>query len=277
MVQSRSITPKVKETIPLESLRSTLLLARNPIVTPDLTPFEKVYYNYQEELERRLMWTFPQYYYFRKGTLSERRFVAAQKGPVTKQPGVFYEKGKPDVVHNRERRLKQEIVIPRQETEEGSSLDEINRPVIPNSRITKADEINDITSLERKLPRTLYLLIKDSKLGWRLPSFSIENTSKGLNEVAEEGLRKLGGEAINTWNVSNTVTAVLKFQNDKLVKSDDSSSDLTREYIIKSHILSGSFKPEDSNLEFAWLSKEELKDYVSEDYFNATEFLLSDI
>lgn len=257
----------------MESIKTAILLSRNPIVTPELTPFEKVYYNYQEELERRLMWTFPQYYYFRKGTLSERRFVAAQKGPVTKQPGVYYSKGIPDVAHNRERRLKQVVTIPKQETSEDSNLDEISRPVVPNPRITEADKAKDLKSLERKIPRTLYLLTKDSN-GWRLPSFATPPETP-LHISAEAGLRKLGGETINTWTVSNTPAAVLKFKGTELASSQDPSKDLTREYIIKSHILSGLFKPE--GVEYEWLVKEEIKEKVSPAYYEATEFLFSDI
>lgn len=221
------------------------------------------------------MWTFPQYYYFRKGTLSERRFVSAQKGPVTKQPGVFYSKGKPDVVHNRERRLKQVVQIPKQQASEDSNLDQISRPVVPNPRITKADEANDRQSLERKIPRTLYLLVKESS-GWKLPSFTTPQETP-LHIAAEDGLRKLGGETINTWCVSNTPAAVLKFRGGELVSSTDPSKDLTREYVIKSHILSGLFKPEQEGLQFEWLAKEEIEKRVSPAYFKATEFLYSDI
>jgi len=221
------------------------------------------------------MWTFPQYYYFRKGTLSERRFTTSQNGPVTKQPGVYYPKGTPDIAHNRERRSKQEVTIPKQETSDDSTLDEISRPVVPNSRITESDKKNDTKSLERKLPRTLYLLVKDSN-GWKLPSFATPSNTP-LHIAAEAGLRQLGGEIINTWTVSNTPAAVLKYNNNKLVDSKDSSEELTREYIIKSHILSGIFKPSEENVEYEWLVKEEIKERVGEDYYKATEFLFSEV
>ncbi|KAH3680138.1 hypothetical protein WICMUC_000539 [Wickerhamomyces mucosus] len=264
---------KSSSQIPLNSIKSALLLVRQPIVTPDLTKFEEVYYNYQEELERRLMWTFPQYYYFKKGSLSERRFVKAQKGPVSKQPGVFFQKGIPDIVHNRERRSKQEIIIPKEEYDESSSMSDFNRPVVPNSRITEADKTNNVKSLERKLPRTLHLLIKDEKLGWKLPSFELSEKDKLLHRNAEAGMRNLGGESINTWTVSRKPTAVLKYLSNKLVDSKENSEGLVREFIIKSHILSGEFSPKD--IEYAWLTKEEIKDKVSKEYYEATEFLFS--
>lgn len=260
--------------VPLSSIKSTILLTRSPIVTADLTPFEKVYYNYQEELQRRLMWTFPQYYYFRKGTLSERRFTAAQKGPVTKQPGVYYEKGTPDVVHNRERRLKQNIVIPKAETNDDVNLDEISRPVIPNSRVTEADKAKDYKSLERLLPRSLYLLVKDSSSNWRLPAFPLQEETTPLHINAEAGLRQLGGEAINTWSVSNTPAAVLKFNAGKLVENKDEPVD-AREYIVRSRILSGAFTPE-QGVDYVWVAKEEVEERTGAEYFRKIECLLSD-
>lgn len=253
----------------LESIKASLLLTRQPIVTPDLTQLESVYFNYQDELERRLMWTFPHYYYFKKGSLSERRFIKAQKGPVSKQPNVLYEKGEPDVVHNRERRLKQEVVVPKEEYEE-SSMSDISRPVVPNSRITEADKANDITSLERSLPRTLHLLIKDSKQGWKLPTFALPPDTP-LHRAAESGLREVGGVGINTWTVARSPAAVLKYENGSLVPQDSQKDSLEREFVIKSHILSGAFKPQ--NLEYAWLTREEIQQKVSTEYFEATEFL----
>lgn len=256
-------------TVPGATLRASLLLTRKPIVTPDLSPLENVYYNYQEELERRLMWTFPHYYYFKKGSLSERRFIKAQKGPVSKLPNVLYEKGEPDVVHNRERRLKQEVTIPKDEYEE-SSMSDISRPVVPNSRTTEADATNDVKSLERALPRTLHLLIKDSEQGWKLPAFDLEGETP-LHRAAETGLRILGGENINTWTVARSPAAVLKYKQGQLVDSKEQCDNLTREFVIKSHILSGSFAPE--QLEYAWLTREEIHEKVSEEYYKATEFL----
>ncbi|KAH3685717.1 hypothetical protein WICPIJ_003317 [Wickerhamomyces pijperi] len=258
--------------VPLSTIRSTLLLTRTPVVTPELTPFETHFYNYQSELERRLMWTFPQYFYYKKGSLSERRFVKAQKGPVSKQPGVFFKKGIPDIVHNRERREKQEVIIPK--SEEDESMSDFNRAVVPNSRTTKADEDNDIKSLERALHRSLYLIVKENG-SWKLPSFAVEDSSN-LHRAAESGLRSLGGEQINTWTVARSPAAVLKYQNGKLVAPETQGEGLQREYVIKSRILSGLFAPEKAT-EFAWLNREEIEQKVSPEYFQATEFLFSKV
>lgn len=244
-----------------------LLLSRIPVVTPELNKIESQYYDYQSELKKRLMWTFPHYFYFRRGTLAERRFLMAQKGPISKQPGVWFPKGTPDVKHNRERSQKQEIALPR-ESNEGSELtqkgSDISRPVVPNARITEADKTGDETSLERKLDRTLYLMVKAQDGSWNFPSFPAYD--KPLHISAEEGLRSLGGGSIKTWTVSNTPAAALEIENGG------------HQFIIKSHILAGEFKLQNKQdfVEYAWLTKEEIQDRVEATYFKSTGFLLAD-
>lgn len=243
---------------------SGIILSRTPIVTPTLSPFEEAYYKYQDELEKRLMWTFPQHYYFKKGSLAERKFVKHQRGPVAKQPGVFYPRGVPDVKFNRERRFKQEIVVPREGGDEGGNVEEssFTKPIEPNSRITEADEKGDVRSLARKLDRTLYLVIKDAKAGtWKLPAFKI-NVKEYLHDAAERGLRELGGPNMNTWTVSNTPSAVVKY---------DGEDPQHKEFFIKSHILDGQFVPQDKSIDFAWLTKEEIQTYVDKSYFETLE------
>lgn len=251
-----------------KAVKAGLVLSRVPIVTPELNALENKYYQYQAELERRLMWTFPSYFYFKKGTLAERRFQSVQKGVISKQPGVWFPKGVPDVRHNRERSQKQDIMLPR-EASEGSNKSDVSRPIVPNSRTTKADENNDITSLDRKLDRTLHLLVKDDKGSWVLPSFPVDiepkEGKKALHETAEVGLRKIGGEDINTWTVSNTPAGVLQSEKDL-------------QFLIKSHIIAGEFKLKDENSikEFAWLTKDEIKKAVDERYFNSIQYVLAE-
>ncbi|CDO92784.1 unnamed protein product [Kluyveromyces dobzhanskii CBS 2104] len=251
-----------------KTINAGLVLSRIPIITPELNALESKYYQYQTELERRLMWTFPSYFYFKKGTLAERRFQSVQKGVISKQPGVWFPQGVPDVKHNRERSKKQEVVLPT-DSSEGSNKSDVSRPIVPNSRTTKADESNDITSLERRLDRTLHLLVKDVNGKWILPSFPVNTEStdgkKGLHETAETGLRTIGGEDINTWTVSNVPVGVVQHEKDL-------------QFLIKSHIVAGEFKLQDkkSVTEFAWLTKDEIKEKVDEKYYNSIQYLLAE-
>lgn len=256
-------------------IHAGLLLSRIPIVTRDVTAFENAYYTYQSELQSRLMWTFPQYFYFRKGSIAERNYLDAQRGPVVKQPNVWFPKGVPDVKHGRERRTRQNIVIPRDETKEGDEQS-VSRPVKPNSRITKADELNDVTSLERKLSRTLYLLIQDESSRWKFPAFDI--VDQPLHITAETGLRELMGESIKTFTVSNTPTCVLKYADVAVAPRKTESPEL-KEYLIKSHILAGQLRlnPSKGVKAYSWLTKEEMKDLMEAKMFQQVAPLLSDV
>lgn len=230
-------------------LRAGLVLSRIPVVTPEPPRFLKAYYKYMDEVERRLMWTFPAYYYFKRGTLSQHRFNDLQRGPIPRHAGVWYPRGIPDIHHNRERRLKQDVILPKGEKDQVIS---------PQPR--KIDEIDkDPHSLARRLDQTLFLLIKSDGNEWRFPSFDVQDSSESLHEAAERGLRELGGRNINTWTVSNTPAAVLRDKG-------------TPEFLIKSHILHGKFAPRSS--EFQWLAKEEIKSTVSPEYYSKVEPLL---
>lgn len=232
------------------------------------------------------MWTFPSYYYFKKGSLKERQFNAAQRGPAARQPGVWFSRGLPDIQHNRERREKQNVVIPKQKTSSDNlfsnktdSDDSLGRPIVPKPRITEADEKNDVKALTRALSRTLYLLVKDSKTGaWKFPSFGLE-TKEPLHVTAENGLRKLGGVNINTWTVSNTPAAVVRYDgvSKKIVDKENANENTIREFFIKSHILHGKFVPSSSSTDFMWLTKQEIATHVDSSYYEAIAPLLSDL
>lgn len=264
-LQKRFLTSKVN---------AAVLLSRTPIVTPETPKFEAAFYQYQEELERRLMWTFPKWYYFKKGTVAEREFSEAQTYPVPNNPSVWFPEGRPDLKHGRDRRFKQEVRLPKKhvENDEEIDLEDISRPIKPNSRITKADTENDQTSLERKLANTLYLVVSQEGK-WKLPTFSVDedNKVKGLHQIAEDGLRTLGGNRINTWSVSNTPACVLKYNQQGELEA--SATPFARDYVMKSHIIAGKFEPKS---EFKWLAKDELKSVLDAAYFSEIEHLLAE-
>ena len=184
----------------------TLVLSRLPVITQDVPKFDQQFYKYQSELWRRLMWTFPKWFYFRPGTLSEQKYKELNTNPVSYEKGVLYPQGKPDLKHNRDRRFRQYINLPKtyEEKTELTEEDEVNkendiaRKIVPNSRITDADKKNDLTSLERRLSRTLYLTVKEKSGNWKLPNFEQNETLVPLHELAEDGLYSIGGKRSTT-------------------------------------------------------------------------------
>lgn len=69
-------------------------------------------------------------------------------------------------------------------TEDGveAKPDEIVRMERPMDRTTEADQKNDVRRLDRKLDRTLYLVVKSSDGTWSFPSTDMP-TSENLHEV----------------------------------------------------------------------------------------------
>lgn len=254
-------------------LRAGIILSRTPIVTPDTPDFDRLFYEYQHSLERRLMWTFPKWYYFKRGTVAERDFSEAQKYPIPYHRGVWFPQGNPDLKHGRDRRFPQEVILPSSANTEGAEdLDDIGRPIKANPRRTPADDANDTTSLERCLPRTLYLVVQNSSTGsWTFPSFPAieEDFNKGLHQISEDGLRSLGGDKINSWSVSNSPAAVIPHHDDPNIK----------EFLFKSHIVAGKFVPQkDAPIKaYNWLNKDELAKTLDKAYYARVNHLLSDI
>lgn len=245
-------------------IRTTAIVSRNPVVTADLPQFESQFYRYQNELWKRLMWTFPKWFYYRVGTLSEQKFRELNPNPVYNNPNIEFPRGRPDIRQQRDRRFKQELSLPKtyseaKEEDEVAANDNLSRKIVPNSRVTEADKKNDVTSLERKLARTLYLVVQQDG-SWTFPTFDAAE-DQALHTSAETGIYKLGGEKINYFNVSNTPCHV-------------SSSDTSKTFYIKSHILSGKFEPQNGE-KYMWLSKDELSQHLSN--YDEIQHLLSDV
>lgn len=249
------------------AILSTLLLLRTPVVTAVLPQFQQQYYKYQKELWKRLMWTFPKWFYYREGTLSEQKYRELNKNPMYNNPNLEFPEGRPELRQQRDRRFKQEINLPKtySETADEDVLqkDSMSRKIVPNSRTTEADKANDVTSLERKLARTLYLVVsEDNGKTWKLPTFA--NTGKPLHREAEDGLYALGGDSINYFNVSAKPFHV-------------HHNGEAREFFIKLHILSGEFTAQKPDLKHAWLTVEEVGQYLNKDYFGEIRHLMSEV
>ncbi|OBA24002.1 hypothetical protein METBIDRAFT_30360 [Metschnikowia bicuspidata var. bicuspidata NRRL YB-4993] len=245
-------------------IRLTLLLLRIPVVSADLPVFQQQYYKYQNELWKRLMWTFPKWFYFREGTLAEQKYRELNKDPVFNNPNLEFTGGRPEIRHQRDRRFKQDVLLPKtyKEGEETTQADAMSRKIVPNLRTTDADRHNDESSLERRLARTLYLVVSaDKGQTWGFPTFASDG--QALHTTAEAGLYALGGTQINYFNVSPKPCHVL-------------SAGDSRAFFIKLHILSGVFQPA-PNTVHKWLAKDELAAHLDELYYNDVCHLLSEV
>jgi large subunit ribosomal protein L46 len=161
-----------------------MILTRPPLVTRKLTSFENAFFFYQKRLEERLNTPFVTSVYFKPDTARRIEWdlkVKERQGTVAKELGNYH--GKSAWAWNDE--IKVDDTLSSQESLVGSLLKDAQLRVSddaelipeedivpiepPPSRVTEADEKGDVRRLDRKLDRTLYLVVK-GKDGWAFPA-----------------------------------------------------------------------------------------------------------
>ncbi|KAI8373078.1 39S mitochondrial ribosomal protein L46-domain-containing protein, partial [Radiomyces spectabilis] len=177
---------------------ASVILSRAPQITRDSTPFEKAYFDYKEKLERQNAPQFPTEFYFKKGSVAERRWkeeVAAREAAMADLSLSMTE-----AVQETQQRLEKE------DTTAASNK------VEKASRETEADRKNDLKSLDRVLQRTLYLVVKNPKESqhpWQFPQGDLE-TNEYLHEAAERRLKEQCGADMDVWFVGRQPIAHYK-------------------------------------------------------------------
>lgn len=183
-------------------ITTSVLLSRPPILTRDLTSFEKAYFLYQRRLNERLALPFTRYFYYQRGTPGDvewKRKILERKTPARdigvynaydRETGWFDEvlvgakESEPEhlieaLVQDAESEIKsKEELAGRREEEEAKGAGTGNKKHIqkiqrPLPRVTEADKAGDLKSLDRALTRTLYLLVKGGGK-WGFPTSSLE-------------------------------------------------------------------------------------------------------
>ncbi|KAG8968559.1 54S ribosomal protein L17 mitochondrial [Tulasnella sp. 419] len=127
----------------------------------------------------------------------------------------------------------------------------------PLPRETEADQKMDITSLDRAGDRNLYLLLK-TKSGWRFPQ-GVAQPGDALHVAARKQILQDCGEDIDTWLVGRQPIGFLE--------------DKEKIFFFKAHVFAGQVS---STNDFAWLTKQEIKDRVDEQYWSGVKDMLSE-
>lgn len=180
-------------------IRAGIILSRPPILTREQTPFESAFYLYQKRLEERLATPFAQQFFFRKGQpagidfrikwLERRRTMQREIGRVSRggpyewDDELLMDEGSKlaDPAYIRER-LYLEAESRMSEDGERLSFEDRLRIERPLGRETEADRAGDTTRLDRKLDRTLYLVVKRGQKFWEFPQ-SLVHPDEALHEV----------------------------------------------------------------------------------------------
>jgi large subunit ribosomal protein L46 len=188
---------------PSYAVNAGLVLSRPPQITRDLHPFESAFFLYQRRLNERLALPFSRYFYFKKKTPADLEWKRKIKQRLTPARDIGRYKGYGEEAWNDElllgaqesefqyqvEKLLEDAEQTGAEAQEGETADAeptenapatasaagkgtkvVHEPVErPMSRITEADLKGDVKSLNRLLPRTLYLLVKDREGKWMFP------------------------------------------------------------------------------------------------------------
>lgn len=180
----------------LYKLASSVVLSRPPLLTRDIPDFENAYYFYQRRLNERLALPFTRYFYFKKKSIAEAEYRKRQAKIKDKYNP--YKEGWKDELMVGDYRWKKEDFGYQEFMETTVSGDEVSETLggdgaggvkksvnKPMPRTTEADLKNDTKSLDRKLSRTLYLIVKREQKGhaWKFPQVDL---------IGQESLKEVG-------------------------------------------------------------------------------------
>ncbi|KAI1247877.1 hypothetical protein MGN70_011770 [Eutypa lata] len=273
-------------------IKGGIILTRAPLVTRALTPFENAFFFYQKRLNERLVLPFRHTLFFKKDTASDLdwRVKFEERGKIAaKELGRYYAQGRNawndellvGSTLSSEDRVR-EILLKDAEnrvTEDGEEAqpDEIVPVERPMDRITEADKTNNVRRLDRKLDRTLYLVVQGKDKKWQFPSGDLP-TDERLHETAARVLKSAAGVNMNTWIVGRVPVAHMvthpKFDEVTSLKKPGE-----KVFFLKGRIMAGQADLKDNQMgykDFHWLTREELEEKMEPDYFHSVRNIMAD-
>ncbi|PFH47165.1 hypothetical protein AMATHDRAFT_68288 [Amanita thiersii Skay4041] len=253
----------LSSTPPRPQISAAVILNRSPFLTRTPSLFERAYYAYQARVRRALHNPFPFDFYFKQGSLLEKRFIQEERKRERRAFGPQF--GKEENVSEEERAAtKAALETLAQQEGEGEEI---------VTRVHPADTSRDYKSLDRHGPRNLYLLLQASEGGrdiWRFPQGGSEK-GEPLHQAAYRDLQAECGDHMDTWIVSRNPIGVYKPPPPPSTPSEQ----LT--FFFKAHIMAGQCQPQHASIkDFAWLTKQEIESRVDQHYWDSVKDMLSD-
>ncbi|CAG8437353.1 3441_t:CDS:2 [Ambispora gerdemannii] len=247
-----------------------IVLCRSPIITRDLHPFEREYYAYQRHLARIHAAAFPVEFYFKKGSASEKLWQEKRDRENSGEIEKARENGLVTLIKTQMKLdAKQQDLIAAEEVEQ----------VQVASRITDADRRNDLKSLDRALQRTLYLIVRKPREmhAWQFPQGGVR-ANEYLHEAAKRELTEECGPDMDVWIVGRRPIGFYKYDFPEVIKKDHQNYIGAKVFFMKGHIFAGQVKIDrEEVVDFAWVTKQEMKDYVHKEYYNVVKNMLSEL
>ncbi|XP_050412573.2 39S ribosomal protein L46, mitochondrial [Patella vulgata] len=143
--------------------------------------------------------------------------------------------------------------------------------------ITEADKTDDRRSLERKLDEKLILIVKQ-KLGntekWILPQSSWVS-GESMRETATRALKSSCGEVIESVFYGNAPCGFYKYNYPKTVNKETRGSKI---FFFKAKYKEGEVTiNKDNVIDYLWVTKTELIDYLNRDYYRSVDQFILDL
>ncbi|EGG07111.1 uncharacterized protein MELLADRAFT_62878 [Melampsora larici-populina 98AG31] len=243
--RSSSIPPPIplhQQSRPSHRLVVASLVSRLPITLKKLTRFESAYYHYQSQLSKTLETKFNTSFFFRSGSQAEKEFLEESTG---------------------------------KSNQVDASVDQHDHQTV--------DQLDlDESSLERKKDQTLYLLVKKnrSEHQWQLPQGGI----KPKEDLVKAGLRELYEELGIDMDIFSIGHVPASYYSYESIPSSLTSTTLkgTKVWIMPKRILRGQPKitevgKSEGIIQFAWLTKDEIQNRVSQELWSGLNPILSEI
>ncbi|KAI9718302.1 MAG: 54S ribosomal protein L17 mitochondrial [Chrysothrix sp. TS-e1954] len=287
---------------PTYQLRTGVALSRPPQITRELHPFETAFYFYQKRLNERLALPFMRYFYYKKGTPSDLVWKRKMKERLTpaRDIGKYRAYGKEawndellvgDKLSDQQNQLDSlsqdaEVlsIAASPEVSDAAGVEQAASKEVPlekgAERVTEADRVGDLTSLNRLLQRTLFLLVKDDKGRWTFPTSKLQR-GEALDQAAERCLVQAAGSNMNTWVIGHN--PVGHYATHLPAPVQDAERDTVelgqKDFFMKGRIMAGQANLADNKLgltEFRWLAREEIQKLVTPRYWSMTEAMLGE-
>lgn len=250
---------EINDGIPLKGIKVTTLIQRDPIICKELSPFERDYYIYRDNLDRSESRMFHPSFYYKKGTTLEKKFLDMQEKVDPQYLKLIEER---DTAYLAKRKKRGEKRFP--DLKGSASIVQPTEPFDVASRLTEADKTNNHHDIWRALDRTLFLLVKPKgSSSWQIgPTGDILSTER-LDKAAKRNMYNAFGYNLTTWMVGGYPVGHFK--------SKSSNNTL---YFMKSHILAGLPSKTDSIDDLIWVTSDEIKDYLSPEYYESVKDFL---
>ncbi|GAA5989591.1 hypothetical protein JCM11641_002757 [Rhodosporidiobolus odoratus] len=241
---------------------ASALVSRPPLILSPLSPLDRSYYAYQRTLHRALSKPVPTStsWFFKSGSAAEKAFTAFDARAQKEDNGRL---------ESEER----EFELAREEVE-GS------KEVV--GRVSEADEKGDLRSLERKADRTLYLVLKKERdeHSWQFPQGAVE-AGESLADAAKRELLEEVGENVDVWQVGRVPAGAMEYKFPQEHVKKFPGKEAARVFFLPHRILRGQVhlgpaQKKEGIVDFAWLTKEEVKDKVDPAYWDKVEGMMSD-